>query len=52
MTRLPGRPALHAQACSCGISRSFGYGRNKPALASEARAYLLLESVDAALQIG
>src|SRR5678815_1278396 len=45
MTRLPGRPAPRGQACSCDISRSFDYRRNKPALASET-------SVDAALQIG
>src|SRR6188768_1398409 len=52
MTRLPGRPAPRSQACSCAISRSFGYDGDQSALAPEAAPHLLLEGVDAALQIG
>src|SRR4029079_3355805 len=52
MTRLPGRPAPRSQACSCAISRSFGYDGDQSALTPEAAPHLLLEGVDAALQIG
>src|SRR6266508_3240882 len=49
---LPGLPAPFGQACSCGISPAFAHNRHKPALPPEAPPHALLESVDAALQIG